>query len=203
MALQFLIAGAHAGETGLFVTFEEFPQTLYRDASSLGFDLHALEDAGMLHIVFTSPAVLLKSLQDSSSRLHRLIVEREIRRLAVDSVSHFIRVSQDSFRLRKTYTSLINSFRREGITALLLSEERKSEYRCTDPGGLAYLSDGIILLRYVEVESDIHRAIVVLKLRGSDHAREIRRYTIDKGGLVIGDVFRRREAILRGISRPW
>jgi circadian clock protein KaiC len=55
-------------------------------------------------------------------------------------------------------------------------------------------------MRYVEVESAIQRAIVVLKMRGSDHAKEIRRIEIRKGGLVVSDLFEGRENILSGIS---
>jgi circadian clock protein KaiC len=57
-----------------------------------------------------------------------------------------------------------------------------------------------LLMRYVEVESAIQRAIVVLKMRGSDHAKEIRRIEIRKGGLVVTDQFEGRENILSGIS---
>jgi circadian clock protein KaiC len=97
----------------------------------------------------------------------------------------------------------VNGLRRENITTLLLSEERRSEYQRADRGGLAFLCDGIILLRYVEVESAIERALVVLKLRGSDHAREIRHYTIDQGGIQVGEIFEQRGAILSGISRRY
>jgi circadian clock protein KaiC len=50
------------------------------------------------------------------------------------------------------------------------------------------------------VESAMQRAIVVLKMRGSDHAKEIRRAEIRKGGMVVTDVFEGRESILSGIS---
>lgn len=201
LALQFLLEGAQRNEPGLFITFEEFPHSLYRDAVSLGFDLQALEIEHKLQIIFTSPNVLLRSLQDSDSPLYQTIVNANVSRAVIDSMTHFMRLTDSADELRKTCASIINSLRREKITSLLLGEEPRTEMRATDPGGLAYLSDGLILLRYVEVESEIHRAIVVLKLRGSDHAREIRRYTIQKGGLVVGDEFHHRSAILSGIAR--
>lgn len=200
LALQFLVEGVRKDETGLFITFEEFPRDLYRDARSLGFDLPVLEAAGKLHIVFTSPEFLLGSLLSPEGPLFKVIAEYDVRRVVLDSVTHFTRCVDDPVVLRKTYTALINALRREQITALLLSEENRVSSRA-DPGGLAYLSDGIILLRYVEVESAIERAIVVLKLRGSNHAREIRHYQFQQGGMVVGEVFRHRGAILSGISR--
>ncbi len=201
LALQFLVEGARQGEPGLFVTFEEFPESLYRDAATLGFDLRALEATGMLRLLFTSPAVLLGQLQNPDSAIHATTGDGVIERAVIDSMTHFTRMTADAYQLRHIHTTVVNGLRREGITTLLLNEESPSDAQRTDPGGLAYLSDGIILLRYVEVESAIERAIVVLKLRGSDHAREIRHYRIQEGGLVVGDVFQHRGAILSGISR--
>lgn len=200
LAFQFLIEGARQGERGLFVTFEEFPASLYRDAESLGFDLKALERAGKLRLIFTSPDVFLESLRDPDSALYPRLMDTAVRRAVVDSVTHFTRLTDDHVELRKIYALLVNCLHREQITTLLLSEERRNEYRRADRGALSFLTDGIILLRYVEVESEIQQAIVVLKLRGSDHAHEIRHYTIDEGGLIIGEPFHGRQAILSGIS---
>lgn len=200
LAFQFLIEGAQRGEPGLFITFEEFPEALYRDAKSLGFDLQVFERQEMLRIVFTSPEVLLKSLQNPSSDLYDMLMQVDIRRAALDSATHFTRLTSDRLELRNIYTSLVNSLRRDRITTLLLSEERRVEYRRADRGALSFLVDGIILMRYVEVESQIQRAIAVLKLRGSNHDRRIRHYYIEEGGLVVGEPFRGRQAILSGIS---
>ena len=96
---------------------------------------------------------------------------------------------------------MVHSLQREQITTLLLSEERRTEYQRVDQGALSFLADSIILLRYVEIESEIQRAIVVLKQRGSDHDRQIRHYTIRDGGLVIGEPFSGRSSLLTGISQ--
>ena len=123
-----------------------------------------------------------------------------MRRAVLDSVTHFSRLTNDDLELRKIYTSLVNSLRRDQITTLLLSEERRTDYRQTDRGALSFLADGIILMRYVEVESTIQRAIVVFKLRGSGHDSKIRHYQITEGGVMIGESFQGRQAILSGIS---
>ena len=65
----------------------------------------------------------------------------------------------------------------------MLGEKGRVDYRYAFKGGLSFLVDNTILLRYVEIESTMQRAMVVLKMRGSDHAKEIRRYEIGVGGL--------------------
>lgn len=200
LALQFLIHGAtKQNEPGLLISFEEFPSSLHRDAESLGWSLEELEASGKLRLVFTSPEVFLAGMQSPDSQLNRLILERNIRRLVLDSASHFVRLTDDVQELRQIYTSAANSLRREDVTAMLLGEEKRGEYQRADRGSLSFIADAIILLRYVEIESAMQRAIIVLKMRGSDHAKEIRRYEIGVGGLTIRDAFEGREGLLSGM----
>jgi circadian clock protein KaiC len=200
LALQYLIHGARNNEPGLFISFEELPNSLYRDAQALGWDLKNLEEEGNLHMLFTSPEVFLASIQSPKSRLNQLLLDANIRRLVLDSVSHFDRLTSDTDELRDIYTSVANGLRREGITAMLLGEEGRSMYQRAFKGGVSFIVDAIVMMRYVEVESAMQRAIMVLKMRGSNHAKEIRRYEIKTGGLHILDVFEGREGLLSGIS---
>jgi circadian clock protein KaiC len=200
LALQFLVHGAtQCDETGLLISFEEFPQSLHRDAQSLGWDLARLEQEGKLYMLFTSPQVLLSSLQTPASPLNRMLLENNIRRVAVDSVSHFRRISDDTQELRNIFNALINAFKREGMTSILIGEESRANYGREERGRLSFVVDVIILLRYIEIDSAIQRAILVLKMRGSDHVKEIRRYEIQRGGLKITGVFEGCEGILSGI----
>jgi circadian clock protein KaiC len=199
LSLQFLVHGAtECDEPGLLISFEEFPQSLHRDAESLGWDLAHLEQEGKLHLLFTSPQVLLSSLQIPTSPLNRMLLENNIRRVVVDSVTHFRRISDETQELRNIYNALTNAFKREGLTAILIGEESRADYAREERGRLAFVVDVIILLRYIEIDSAIQRAILVLKMRGSDHIKEIRRYEIQHGGLKITDVFEGREGILSG-----
>ena len=199
LALQFLIHGAKHNEPGLLISFEEFPSSLYHDAETLGWDLKELEKSGKLHLMFTSPEVFLAGLETPDSRLNRLLLEANIRRLVLDSVTHFTRLTDNAQELRRIYATVANGLRREGVTAILVAEEGRAEYRQADKGGLSFIADAIILLRYVEIESAMQRALVVLKTRGSDHAKEIRRYEIGQGGITVLDVFEGREGLLSGI----
>jgi len=200
LALQFLIHGAAKhDEPGLLISFEEFPSSLYRDAEALGWNLKELEASGKLYLMFTSPEVFLAGLESPGSRLNQLILGANIRRLVLDSVTHFNRLTDDAQELRRVYTSVANGLRREGVTAMLLGEESRVGYQRADKGGLLFIVDAIIMLRYVEIESAMQRAIMVLKMRGSDHAKEICCYEIGPGGLTVLGVFEGREGLLSGI----
>jgi circadian clock protein KaiC len=200
--LQFLYHGAaRANEPGLCITFEEFPASLYRDAAALGWDLRALEEQGKLRIVFTSPAVFLAGLQATSSPITEMIQSIGAKRVVLDSVTLFRQVTEDPLRLRDIYNNLINGLKRERLTSLLISED--SIYKATlhRQGKLSFVVDGIILLRYVEVASAMQKALTILKMRGINHDRSIRRFEIKAGGIRIMEPFVGLEGILTGSSR--
>jgi circadian clock protein KaiC len=101
--------------------------------------------------------------------------------------------------LRQIYNSLVNGLKREGITSFLIDESARllgAHYHRT--GALPFLADAIILMRYVEVDSAMQRAMAILKMRGSSHGREIRGFSIGEGGIQVGEPFSGQEGILSG-----
>jgi circadian clock protein KaiC len=200
LAFHYLLEGIKRGEPGLFISFEEFPKSLYRDAASLGWNLMDYETNGLLQMMFTSPEVLLASLSTPDSPLMRILMEANVKRVVVDSLTHFTRFTSDTHELRKTYSTVVNAFRREGMTTMFLGEEMRSDFTSSEKGRLSFIVDCIVLLRYLEIESAIQRAIVVLKMRSSDHDKSIHGYSIGTGGISVGDPLDGRVGLLSGIS---
>ena len=208
LALQFLIHGAvEENEPGLLVTFEEFPESIYRDARSVGWDLRDLEQRGLVRTLFTSPQVFLASLESPVSPLSELLRTYEIKRVVLDSMTHLQKIAGEAEELRQVYSQVVNALKREDITAILLSETANTTaLALADPAwqadsSLMFVVDGVVLLGFVEVDSLMCRALTVLKLRGSDHAKEIRRFEIGRGGITIQDRFQGHEGILTGTPR--
>lgn len=202
LGLQFLHHGAtQEDEAGLLVTFEEFPYSLHRDAQSLGWNLKELEDARKLKVIFTSPRVFLSSLESPTSPLNRTLMEWDIQRVVLDSITHFTRLTTNPSELRNIYNKVANGLKREGTTSILTSEGVTVGLDSQERGRLSFIVDTILLLRYVEIESSMQRAVLVLKMRGSDHAKEIRRFEIGKGGIRIIGRFEGREGLLSGSPR--
>jgi circadian clock protein KaiC len=202
LGLQFLIAGIKAGQPGLLVSFEEFPSSLIRDAKQLGWDLNALEKDGLFKIIFTSPEVFLGSLKAEDSPLTETLQTLSPERIVIDSTAHFQRMTDDiPIELREIYNTLVNAIKREGMTALLLDEAL--DVLAIQHGRMAtlpFVADTVMLLRYVEIDSAMQRAIMVVKMRGSAHQKEIRQFKINKGGLKVGEPFTGREGLLSGIT---
>jgi circadian clock protein KaiC len=199
--LQYLLEGVRRGEPGLFISFEEFPQSLYRDAASLGWNLPEVEATGKLRMIFTSPKVLQQSLITPESNIVRMIQQHDIRRVVLDSLTHFTQLIADNHELRRTYHQVISGFKREGVTALYLGEEMRSDYTNQERGRLSFVVDTLVMLRYLEIESAIQRAIVVLKMRSSAHDTTIHGYTIGPNGITIGKRLEGKSGLLSGLTR--
>ena len=205
LGMQFIYHGAQAGEPGLVLTFEQFPQQYYRDAASFGWDFRALEKQGLLKVIMSSPEVVQADLEHFNGKIARLIHEMRAKRILVENISYFERMSRDPTELRALLYSFLNALKREGLVTLLTRETYvllgNGEAEDVDQANLCFLVDSYTLLRYVEIESAIRRAIIVLKMRGSAHDKRIRQFAIGSQGMVVQDPFRGREGIMSGNPR--
>ena len=66
------------------------------------------------------------------------------------------------------------------------------------PRAAAFLTDAIIVQRYIEVESRLLRVMAVVKVRASPHSDELRLFTIDDGGIRMGEMLPDQEGLLGG-----
>ncbi len=200
MATKFVANGADQAHRCLMFAFEESHSQLVRNASSWGIDLRSYEDSGQLRIISRYPEA--DSLED-----HLVAIKAQIDvfgpdRIAIDSLSALDRVSTE--RGFREFAIALTSFLKERKIASLLTTTTPSLLggdSVTD-AHVSTTTDSIILLRYVEVEGQMRRAITVLKMRGSQHDRSIREFLIDDTGLRIGDPFQRFTGIISGHVGP-
>ena len=200
--MQFIYNGIrYHNEPGLIVTFEEFPQQYYRDAEGFGWDFRQLEREGKLRVIMTSPEVSRSDLESVGGTIETLAREMGARRVLVDSVSHFDQLTEDPVELRAVVYGFINALKREGLTSILTRESPVLLGGEESENTIAYVVDSYIMLRYVEIESAIRKALLVLKLRGSDHAKDIRQFEITDHGVEIMARFEGQEGIMSGSPR--
>lgn len=202
LGMQFIYHGiVHANEPGLIITFEEFPKQYYYDAAGFGWDFKELEKKGLLKVVMTSPEVSHLDIESVGGMIESHIDEMGARRVVVDSVSHFARLTQDPVELRSLEFKFINALKRERLTSLLTRESPVLLGESVQDSSIGFIVDSYVVLRYVEIESAIRKALLVLKMRGSDHAKDIRQYDITSTGFEVQSKFEGQEGILSGNPR--
>ena len=202
LGMQFIYNGiVQADEPGLIITFEEFPQQYYRDAAAFGWDFKELEKKGLLKIIMTSPEVSRMDIESVGGMIETYIAQMGARRVVVDSMTHFTRLTQDPIDLRGIEFNFINALKREGLTSILTRESPVLLGESPQDDNLGFVVDSYLMLRYVEIESAIRKALLVLKMRGSDHAKDIRQFDVTDRGIEVQSKFEGQEGILSGSPR--
>jgi circadian clock protein KaiC len=194
VGLQFL-TGAAAGERGLLIAMEESADQLLRNARGMGLGLEARVADGSIRIMSQYPEV--GSAQDLLLQIKREVTEHQPTRLVVDSLTALERISAPG-GAREFLIGLAAFTQPARITVMLTATAPTLVAEPTATGAAAStVVDGIILLRYVEIQAEIRRGIAVLKLRGSSHEHAIREFRIG-AGLEIGAPLRMTTGILAG-----
>jgi len=121
--------------------------------------------------------------------------------VVIDSLSGFELAVAPTFRedFRESLFRMIAALSNLGVTVLMTSEleDRYIDLRFS-PYGSAFLTDAIIVQRYIEVESRLKRVMAVVKVRASAHSNELREFEINDGGIVIGETLSGYSGILSG-----
>ena len=202
LALQYLVNGVtQFGDRGIYVTFEELPNQIYRDAKSFGWDLRKLEEENKFRLICTSPNLLMQT-EGGENILDEPIKEIQPQRIVIDSLSHLQMYVPES-ELRKEAYRLTMYLKTKRLSSVLTWESPQivGQSLSVTEAGMSFLVDGIVLLRYVEIESSMRKALVILKLRGSDHSKELREFVITSQGIKVAAPFAQYEGIVTGAPR--
>ncbi len=186
LGLHFIIRGMQMGERGHVATLQENPTQLRRIARGFGWDLEEAIASGMLTLTYISPVDI--SIDELVSRVIHEVLEQGSQRLLVDSINDLQAASPGEGRFRDFMYSLTHTMAVNGVS-FFTTQETGGLFAPTvlSQEAVSSLCDNVLLLSYLRDESQIKRAIAVIKTRASDHDTAIRQFTITSGGIVLGD----------------
>lgn len=193
LATSFLAEGVRLGEPGVIVAFEQTP------SRSRTRTIDDMVRAGCIGLINTRTLDLSidEIVQNLTDHIHRMKAVRVV----IDSLSGFELAVAPTFRddFRESLFRMVAVLSGLGVTVLMTSEleDRYTDLRFS-PNGSAFLTDAIIVQRYIEVKSSLRRVMAVVKVRGSMHSNEIRQFEITDDGIVIGDPIVDYEGLLGG-----
>lgn len=197
IGMHFIVAGALAGEPGVIVTFQEQPSQLRSIVQSFGWNLEDLEERGLLVHLYHSPVELQPDIH--AARVREAVEKVQARRVLIDSIKDIEIATPDKVRFKDYIYSIVNEFKVKGITMIVTNEIPElfggfqlSEY------GVSFVTDNVILLRYVELNGHMEHVITILKVRGCNHSNDIRKFQITREGIRIGDTIHGMIGVLTG-----
>ena len=201
LGLQFLLEGAQHGEPGIHFLLEETPDQLRGFASTLGWDLAAFEDRGLLTLSYVSPVELStdRFLDQAREQVEKL----GARRAVLDSLTSMALGVPSERRFKELVYAVAKHFHAGGVTfnmnmevADLLGSAQLSGH------GVSFAADNVVQLKFVELEGRLERGLSVLKARGVRHATDVRRLNVARGGVEVGAPFEGLRGVLTGLPVP-
>ncbi len=186
LGTQLLREGAvKENRRGLLISLDEHPAQIIRNAETVGIDLQAQIDSGMIHILYESPQEL--EIDAHYTRLVRMVEEHDIQRLVIDGVTSYSTALDDQRAYRDFFHSLVAFSKYRLMTTFFNYENPElfglSSYMPDFP--VSSIVDNIILLSLVELGNTLHRTIAVVKARGCKHEFDTREFTIGQGGITM------------------
>ena len=200
LATQFIAAGLRQGEPGIVAVFEERPAEYADRASTFGLDLATSVRDGLLEIIYLRPLDL--SVDEMMQELIDAVQRTGATRLVLDSLAGFEMALAPGFRadFRESLYRMIYALTGVGITILsTLEMEETFDKLAFSSYMISFLTDDIVRMRYVEIDGQLRKIMMVLKMRGGAHSNDIREYQITSDGIVIGERLRDYVHLITGI----
>jgi circadian clock protein KaiC len=198
LVTNFLAGGVAAGEKALLFGFEESRGQLFRNARGWGVDFERMEAEGRLRVVCLYPEA--QGLPDHLLTIQSLVDQFAPNRIAIDSLSALERIAPET-GFREFLISLTSFIKKREIAGLCTATSKSLVGgQSVSEQHISTMTDSIILLRYIQEQETMHRGLMVLKMRGSEHAKEIRRFTIDGQGMHFGAPFTDAPDVFAGVN---
>jgi circadian clock protein KaiC len=197
LATEFLNEGVRCGEPGVLAIFEKRPREYELGAG--GKTRGRLIAEEKIDIIQARPLDLSidETLHDLTEAIRRL----DARRLVIDSLSGFELALAPTFRedFRESLYRMVTAITGMGVTVMMTAEVEDSYVDLRfSPHGTAFLTDAIIMQRYIELQGEMKRIMAVVKVRGSAHRKELRAFEITADGIVVGEKLSDHVGLLTG-----
>jgi circadian clock protein KaiC len=200
VATQFMVAGLAAGESGVIAIFEEYPEEYIARANARNPAVGKSIEQGKLELIYLRPLDL--SVDEALAAILEAVERLGAQRVVIDSLSGFEVALAPTFRddFRESFYRLVGTLTAVGVTVFMTAEvaEGFSEARFTTER-VSFITDEIIVQRYVEMKGELRRVMAVIKMRGSEHSHEFRLYELTSSGVVVGESLTEYDGIITGV----
>lgn len=183
--MQYLYNGATKyGESGIYVSFNETKDAIYRHAQVFGWDLQKLEDEGKFAFIKYEPHEVEMIIGEGGGSIKDTVDSINAKRMVIDSLTSYTLLFDSTYKESEAVLDLFSILKRWGITSLVIAEVGEIELNRSQDRSV-FLSDGVIFTYYLRKELSRNRAIEVIKMRDTFHMEKICPFTITNKGVIV------------------
>lgn len=186
-------------QTCLFCAFEEAPNQIIRNMSSIGLKLQPHVASNRLQFYFARPT--LQNLELHFMAIKEIIKTFNPQVVVLDPITNLMTEGPNS-DVRSMLTRFIDYLKTKQITVMFsaaitigsISQNPSDE-------GISSMVDTWIMLEDLELEGERNRSMYVMKSRGMNHSKEVREFVISSSGINLIPITRNKQGILIGSKR--
>ncbi|MBC8087186.1 MAG: AAA family ATPase [Phycisphaerae bacterium] len=200
IATHFIAEGLRLGEPGIVAVFEEVPAEYVQRATTFGYDFTTPQNEGLLKILYLRPLDL--SVDETVHEIIENVKKLGCKRLVIDSLVGFEMALAPDFRtdFRESLYRMVGALTRLGVT-IISTVEIEESFTSMDFSNftVSFLADDIVRLRYVSINGQLRKMLLVVKMRRSQHSIDMVGYQLTSSGVEIGEPIRGYRALTSGI----
>jgi circadian clock protein KaiC len=198
IASLFCARAAERGEHSALFIFDESANTLFTRLDGLNIPLRKHADAGLVSVTQIDPAE--RSPGEFVHAICAAVEKRKAGIVVIDSLNGYLNAMPDEKYLIIQLHELLTYLGQQGVaTVLVAAQHGLMGSQMTNAVDASYLADSVMLLRYFEAEGEVRQAISVVKMRGGEHERTIRDFSMKGGRINIGEPLRDYRGVFTGV----
>ena len=196
LALTYAIAAAARQERSVIFAFDEGRGTMNARASTLGLPLQDCIAKGLIDIQQIDPAEMAPG--EFASAVRESVEAKGVEVVIIDSLNGYLNAMPDERFLILQMHELLSYLSQRGVLTILVLAQHGLVGPMDTPLDISYLADGVIMLRYFEVDGSVRRALSVVKKRSGNHEHTIREFKLSNQGITVGPPLKGFSGIFSG-----
>jgi len=172
MGLMYIAEGARRGEHSLMLSLDEQVPQIVRNANSIGIDLQAHIDSGLIKVQYDSPQEI--EIDYHFHRIEQVVEEFRPKRVLFDSLSTYGSNLGTTGRVFRDFFHALVALMKEHQTATVYNHENPEMLGMASMMGdfaMSSLVDNIILMNWIELGDAFRLALTVAKMRANPNGR--------------------------------
>ncbi len=197
--MLFAAEGLRQGEAVVVAGFEEYPEAYLARLRAFDIDPDAMIKANKLRITYLRPLDL--SVDETLSDILASVRETGATRVVIDSLTGFEVALAPTFRedFRESLYRLVGALTASEVTVFMVLEALAMAPDMGFTGQqVSFITDDIIVQRYVEIDGQMEKLLAVVKMRRSEHSQSFWRYSITATGATMREPLLGYHGILTG-----